>query len=166
MTEIEAMAPESTMKRPSKYDDAIVRAAAEKLAVRCAEWEGEAEDWIDDLVKCRRDWDDGYQLARALETRCSVSPDGDLVETLDDAYSLLVSEHERAVKQWVQIVGFTPRFQTGDRAECRQGPGIINSVKLDEAIYYFIPDSEPNKERFKLGGGYLINAEDMREPAA
>ena len=154
---IEAMAPASGMKRPRRMDDAIVREAAGLLAVECVKWDNtsSADDWIESLVKVRHSWDDGYKFARDLEQAAHVEPDADLVELLGDGYEILSTVHEREVRRWVQIVGFTPAHAVGDRVGCANGIGPIHEVRVATAQYVVDVKGTGN-------GGYVINAEDIR----
>jgi hypothetical protein len=159
----EAMAPASTMPRPSLHDKAIVREAAEKLAADCAKWDdsdSSPEAWVDDLAKLSHEWGDGYELAKALDDRCGVSPDSELVEILDSASSYLWAAHRDAVRKWAQIVGFTPQFAVGDTVETpRHGPGVVRRVEMDEARYVV---ATFERQWTGPGSGWVLDAEQVR----
>lgn len=147
--------------RPNRNDPAIVAAAARKIAEVCVEWDGEdsaVEDWIDDLIKCCFDWDDGYRLAKALDDRCYVHVDADLVEALGAASYAHSDAHEAAVREWVKANQIKPDLEVGDRVSCRFGEGVIGGAHLDRAIYLFVPDGE--REKYARGGGIHLNFED------
>lgn len=154
----EAMAPNCTMKRPAVRDTEIVRQAAEIVAVKCAQWgNDQPSKWIDALIDARSSWNDGYELARELENSTWITPDRDLVEILDDASHELFEVHRDAVKKWVRIVGFSPAYSVGDVVSCRHGSGPITKIESETAQFIV---STTDRD-WGLGGGYVINAEDV-----
>jgi len=160
MASIAPAAPASKMQRPKRYDEPIVQVAAINLAEEiCRDWDhdGKPEDWVDSLVKCRFDWDDAYNLAKALERQSYVDADRNLVDVLDSAFGHLDRAHNDAVRKWIAIVGFTPVFATGDRVSCRHGEGLVRSVDMDRAAYVVATEGRD----WGKGGGYVINAEDV-----
>ena len=152
----EAMAPNSTLPRPRTRDEAIVRAAAERIAAECAGWDrtSNAERWITALINARPSWDDGYRLARELETYSMVRPDSALVEILDNASMHLDDVHEEAERSWVRVVGFTPEFSVGDVVTFRHGTGPIHSIDGARARYVVDVDRCGN-------GGIYADAEEV-----
>ena len=156
-TRIVGSSPGCTLKRPKESDQAIVRAAAERLAARCVKWDptSKAEDWVEDLIKASHHWDDGYKLVKYLDDHAHVEGDVLLVEELDGAgfeLSRLVTEETR---RWVAIVGFDPAFAVGDKVSCRHGEGVVNSIRVETAQYVVATDGRET-------GGYIINAEDLK----
>lgn len=148
-------------KRPSRYDPEIVKRAAQEIAAACAEWDQNNSDpaeWVDDLIKCRHDWDDGYRLTKALEDRCGVYGDMALAEVLDSASSALYTAHEAAERQWVTANSITPSLAVGERLTTRHGAGSVGGIIPERAIYLFIPDAE--QMRFASGGGYHLPYEE------
>ena len=157
LTHIEGSSPDCALKRPTDYEDYVVRDAAEKLAQQCQQWDMQtsAEEWIEDLVKARYEWTDGYALAKELDDRCHVSPDSELVDILDRAPSYLSDAHRKAVKRWVRIVGFTPGYAIGETVGTRHGNGKITKIYVETAQYVVDTKGVGN-------GGYIINAEDIK----
>lgn len=155
-TSIAASAPGCALKRPTRHDEGVVREAAKLIAAECGRWDSDTgpEEWIEDLVKVRHHWDDGYKFARALENSCHVDPDADLVDILDGAYSHLAMVHDRETRKWVGIVGFQPAHAVGDVVTCSQGTGPINDIRVETAQYVVDVKRSGN-------GGYIINAEDI-----
>lgn len=149
-------------KRPTRYDDAVVRPAAAVIAKACSEWagDGDPDDWIDDLIQCRHEWDDPYRLAKRLDDRYGVSADFELVETLDGVLWEVGRIHDDAVKAWVAETGFTPAYAVGDVVTCAQGTGPIHEIRMDTAQYVVATTDRD----WGLGGGYIINAEDLQPP--
>lgn len=136
-------------------------AAAREIAAACVEWdngESSPDEWVDDLLKCHWDWDDGYKLAKALDDRCHVSSDMALAEALDGASHALWTAHEAAVRQWAVDNNVQPSLEVGARVTCRFGEGVVGSIDKDRAIYLFVPDAE--RERYARGGGIHLNFED------
>lgn len=90
-------------QRPGRSDDAISKRAAELLLPAVQEWLGEEADdrTLPELIKATRIYDEGYEIARALEMR-GYSPDAELVEILDDMSYCRYQAHEEAVKDWVK----------------------------------------------------------------
>lgn len=163
--EVSALRASVPRARPTRRDPAIIRAAAEKLAVACAEWCGASkpEDWVDDLIKCEFYWDDGYRLARALQDRCYVDPDADLVETLSYASSELWDAESVAVRAWIDANNIKPSLKVGDRISYREWVGVVNGIDEQRAIYLLKPDGE--EERYLNGGGILV-AYELAVPAS
>jgi hypothetical protein len=142
------------MPRPTRRDPAVVTFAARKLAERiCEDWDsaGDVDDWTTMLAKEASDWTDGYRLARELEKWHRIDPDAHLVEVLSEAYFFLEDAHKDALRKWVQITQWTPKFSVGDRVQCRHGVGRVNEIKADTAQYLFAPDADV--ARYRNGGG-------------
>ena len=143
--------------RPSRRDPAIIEAAVTKLAQECAKWDedGDASWWAGALADALRFGSrNGYELARYMDDRFSISPDSELVEILDSADSFVWVAHREAVKAWVAEVGFTPKHKVGERVHCDHGIGPIHSIDHAHASYIIDVDGRGN-------GGYVISAEDV-----
>jgi hypothetical protein len=153
--------------RPTRNDDNVIRAAALKLAEDCAEWDSETPtaEWVDALLKCKRHWSDGYELARELQDRCWVSPDAALVEVLDGASSYLWSAENEAVKAWIAEHGVTAPLSIGTRVACGRGTGEITRIDAERGAYVVLPDAERGDPKFSRGGGWIINYDDATETA-
>lgn len=153
---IEAMAPASTLPRPSERDPALVRRAAELIAADCVGWDptSSQESWVEPLLNARYEWDDGFKLARELERYAHVDANFELAEVLDGASRHLDDVHEEAEKAWVRIVGFTPAFTVGQIVTMRHGTGPIHSIDEKRARYVVDVDRCGN-------GGIYANAEDV-----
>lgn len=161
---IPSAAPGSSMPRPTPWDAAIVRYAAEQIAEHiCKEWDHDnlPSEWVDDLIKCKHSWSDGYRLAKELESSSYIDGDRELVDVLDEAGWMHDRAHEDAVKKWVQIVGFTPDFDVGARVQTRHGPGTVWRVEAERAQYVVATDDR----EWGQGGGYVLNAEDVTAQA-
>jgi hypothetical protein len=153
---IEAMAPASTLPRPSPRDQTLVRQAAERIAADCVGWDptSKPEAWIEPLLRARSEWDDGFRLARELERDAYVMANFELAEILDGASRHLDDVHEEAEKAWVRIVGFEPAFAVGREVTMRHGTGPVHSI--DETRARYVVDVER-----RGNGGIYANAEDV-----
>jgi hypothetical protein len=90
-------------QRPGRYEDEISKRAAELLLPAVQRWLGSEADerTLPELIKATRIYDEGYEIARALELR-GYSPDAELVEILDGMFLFRLQAHEEAVKNWVK----------------------------------------------------------------
>ncbi len=155
----------NALERPKRSDKAIIAYAAHKLAERIVEeWDhdGDAAEWERILTKSGFQRG-GYQFARELERWHHVEPDLQLVEILEDADYTLDEAHEDALRKWVKITDWKPRFAEGDRVNYRGKEGAINGVQADVATYYFKPDDE--SERYNQGGGYVVTEDTLTASA-
>lgn len=153
-----------SIPRPLRSDPAICADAVQRLVDDCVKWDADSP--------CRETWtsafsrislaQNGYEIARDLENYAGVHPDAELVEILESASHYLWSAHDRAVAAWVEANGVTPTLACGDRINCRHGTGRISGIDTKSGRYVFVPDGD--EERFKTGGGLLIEYEEA-EPA-
>jgi len=110
-------------KRPTDYDEAVTRAAVERMASRLEE--EYPEDFptsgragvIADLLKsiphaCGAD---GYQIARALDTYCFWDIDAGMVEVLSEFAHDRWHCRDEAVKAWVIEHNVTPKLGVGSK---------------------------------------------------
>lgn len=144
--------------RPTRSDVRLTAVA--ELAVDCAKWDmGEApsaaciEGWEKALGRCFLD-NNGYEIARDLESYHGVSPDAELVEILDGASHYVWCAHDKAVKAWVAENGVEPTLKVGDRISYREWAGVINAIDAGMARYLLKPDGE--EERYRNGGGVCV----------
>lgn len=153
---IEAQAPESTMPRPRRRDPAILKEASLRMAERCLEWGrgSPRQTWAEALERAWPDWNDGYELARALERDAMIRPDRELVDILDEASHVLDTVLAEAEASWVKIVGFTPIFAIGDEVTIAHGTGPVFEIDEKHARYIVDVDRRNN-------GGFVMNAEDV-----
>lgn len=134
--------------RPIITND-IVRAAVAKMATQ----EGWTTDDVDDIVRVYSPHDDGYTLAKKLESRCCWPIDTSVVETLDCIDPHVDEELERAVKEWAQAHNIRPPYPVGTRI--RQG--VITGISTHYAARYEVrADNLPDHAR------RLIKFEDAR----
>ena len=90
--------------RPKRSAKFIVQKAAEALAPQVLQWlnqQGTLADIADDLARAMEYRSDGYEVARALESR-GYSPDEELVEILSGAWSHLIKAHDAALREWTE----------------------------------------------------------------
>lgn len=154
--------------RPTRYDAAVKRAAAERMMPEIVEWlgkdwkEADREEYISDLIGIAHLWD-GYEAAKELERGHHWAADAQLVEILDGATAAWVAENE-AVKAWVETNQIKPALAVGDRvATKRQGEGAIVAIHLDTATYVVQTDEylAERPQQAGLRGGYVIAYEDV-----
>jgi hypothetical protein len=138
---------------PTRASIEVVAAVAKKLTPKVIEWENqpesdhqEVEDTLKELLTNNHDWD-GFQLAKDLDDG-GWCPDAGLVEILDEATHLQITEHGRLVKEWIEANGVQPKFQVGDKVSFRLSfkphTGTIKKV-YPETLQYVI-DQEGRTE--------------------
>jgi hypothetical protein len=101
-------ATKETPKRPTRQDDTIIKAVAQKLLPKVKEWleEGDGCDMDDDeiiadLEKAIGWQDDGYEIAQKLD-HAGWMPDAQLVDILDGTGHFKYQAWEQACKEWVK----------------------------------------------------------------
>jgi len=148
------------MERPTRNSPDVKAAAIAALAKDCADWDSgiTVDKWSAMLGKCYLGAN-GYEVANELDRYHHVSGiDAELVRILDSASSYIWSAHRDAVKAWAAETKPAPELKVGDRISHRFGDGTISEIRMDEAVYLYVPDAE--KERFAKGGGVYLNFED------
>lgn len=119
--------------RPSRYDTALQRAAAEAIFSEFEEWLGSTLDENDRErvveVLARECGQDGYEIAQELE-REGYQPDARLVEILDglDTHA----EHAKAVRVWLSETGVRPQLAIGAvvaiPARTKEHEGVVGEI--------------------------------------
>jgi len=110
-------------KRPTDYDEAVTRAAVERMASRLEEEYPEdfpaagREQVIADLLKAvpHAFGSDGYQIARALDTYCFWDIDAGMVEVLSEFAHDRWHCRDEAVQAWVIEHNVTPKLGVGSK---------------------------------------------------
>lgn len=107
--------------RPQRSDPAVIAEAAKKLAPKVLAWQCQDLDaFADDLPKIEADLakaivyqEDGYAIARNLDSYAGYSPDEQLVEILSEAYSAKYAAHEKALAEWLPNAGLqAPKLES------------------------------------------------------
>jgi len=104
-----------TPNRPGYADPEVLHCAARLLAPEVA---GALDvplddELIEDLAKA---WDqEGYQFARRLERTTGITPDADLVETLDASSLHRWTAHRMYCAAWVRDDQITTNLEVGDK---------------------------------------------------
>ena len=112
------------MTRPDRYDEAVIARAAALLFDRLpTDCDGRA-DGDEDLRDALVDHEDGYAIARALETRGWVV-DAEMVAALDGG--CLADALDELTEQWVKTSGIRPRLALGAAATVKL-TGRLNGV--------------------------------------
>jgi hypothetical protein len=136
----------TAIERPDQYSEDNLRFAAEKLAdamIADGSLDGDREEVVADLADVLKDGhhDDGYQLARSLESYHCWSPNTGIVEHLDMAWHYVNEAHRKSVKEWVDANGIKADRKVGDPVRIRDGrkpeliDGVIATIYEDEARY-------------------------------
>lgn len=143
------------MDRPKVTKELIAATAA----IFCKR-EGWDEDQADDLASvCRHTSQDGYELAKELDSLCGWMPSAQDVETLDNFSSDLREAHRLACIAWARNNNVQPPLPVG--AMTTQGE-ITGIYSHDGACYEIRKPGDANATR-----RYIVRFEDAREaPAA
>lgn len=159
------------MKRPTRNEEYVIKAAAEELASDLMEWgnakESEQFDYRDlaaQLVKSAG-FMNGYELAREAE-RKGWEPDARFVEIVDAAGHLRYSAHNKAVKEWVKGWKITVPFQLGQmvtiKHEDRRVVGKIITIYAETATCTVCCAELGHVESGEGTHGLIINSEDIQ----
>lgn len=154
-----------TQPFPKMSDQPILRAAALEIGEALVRWsrEGDPQDWINAVISCRLHWNDGYQLAKALEDGFHIfDADSELVDELSSTTWAHSEAYKKARMNWAEATGWVSPVELGYSFDHpRFGPGRVNEIIQKEALILFVPDSE--KEKFKNGGGIHVYADALEE---
>ena len=157
--QVTSQAEPTKTKRPTHYSKEVVEIAARKILPEVMAWFGDGEADKDDVLEALIDAasgnPDAYEMAKKLE-RYSWSPDFALCEILDNFSTY--SAHTKLVKQWVAAEGVTLALTVGQEVETKRGRGRITELRHETAQYTVTPPDDP---KFKNGGGWIIDAEDV-----
>lgn len=157
--------------RPTDRSPEVFEAACRAILPELMDWLKQGGDRrmteglvLSDMKRAGAYTHDAYAMAKAFEG-LGWAPDAELVEILAN-FSTYSAEKE-ATRAWVSANGITVPFTAGQRARSdRFGAGLVREVRADVADVVFLPDSEADHPRFKLGGGYILHAENLApEPA-
>jgi len=152
------MAQQAITPRPTRRSPEVLRAAAEAMAPEVAQWceEPVSEEIISGLEKALRYDQDGYELAQALERAWGISPDAELVEILDSAWSHLWDAERKAVCDWVKANGISLDLDLETMVETPGGVGPIRARNEAEATYtVFLEDHGKDKPGTYIGSIYV-----------
>lgn len=129
-------------RNPTREMQAI---AAKKIADELIKWgDFEEDDYagiIDDILKVgpRCHHQNGYELAKALDTRCGWSPDASVVEVLDGFWSFCHDEVRAAEKQWALENPMVAPFTVGTTVDTGgHGVGKIEAISSHTPAAYEI----------------------------
>lgn len=151
--------------RPNRHLPLVREAACTALLPDYQRWLGRPAGYeksadLRDLLRCAATG--GYAFAKALQDRCDIEPDAELVEVLE-GYSACEDEVlARLVAQWVSENSIPTPFAVGQRIRhADYGDGTVSGLRYAEAIVIFVPDDKADRFRGMEGCGYLLNAEDL-----
>lgn len=149
-------------KRPTRYDAAVLRAAAEAMAPDVMEWleeSGEPDDQlISALAKALDRTFDGYERAKFLERELLLDPDARLVEILDS--DGVWGIERKAVAAWVVATGAKASLPDGAIVTYRdRGEDITAEVmgRDEDQATYVLWNAKFHAARGS--GGWIIAAE-------
>ena len=153
------------MERPTEQTASVRADALDMLLPEVMAWlktDGDEAGVRKNLEAAVTDcsWDDdGYALAKYLDTRCYWSVDAELVEVLE---MWGVYEHRalsKAVKWWVRACNITPQHAVGDVVRAKWGhetiEGTITKICDEEATYVV------TKQGDKPGYGAVVKFENV-----
>jgi hypothetical protein len=106
---------EGQQKRP-QFNEVSCRAVAEKIADDVVTWcQGKTnrDEVIADLEKAIAYGEDGYSIAKYLDTSRGWDVDADLVEILDRTFFEKLALHDKAVNEWVLAYSIKPKLEAG-----------------------------------------------------
>ncbi len=154
-------------KRPSKNDDFVLLAAAETLAPLVAKWADEPESEIPEIAKQIADsiryGEDGYEIAKTLESRFCYDSDSTLVEILDNAMFHISNAHQRICKDWVKAYN-PPKPVLESYVTCSShkdaGAGIVTRISDDGTATVCFQSKGHVREGMGTHG-FICNWEDL-----
>lgn len=107
--------------RPSNRSDEILTCAAQQLLTELGDKEIPPEDSraVEQLVKAMKYCSslDGYEICRELERSHYWSPDSQMVDVFDGAFSAVHQVHRAKVADWVASNGIRAQKAIGDQVE-------------------------------------------------
>lgn len=117
-------------ERPSKRSEQVRQEAAKIMAPKVLKWIGDNDMDDADLATVENDLqeamqynDDGYDVARFLETFKYYFPDSELVGILDEAVGEILAVHRRFCIEWVKTSGMAPPA-IGSKVTHSHGRGV------------------------------------------
>jgi hypothetical protein len=137
--------------------------ATDLLKARCIEPDM-VEDSVRDIAKVGRGHEDGYELAKRLDSSCYWDCDLMMAEELDNWAANCRNEIERAEKAWFEATKPEPPFPVGTRVQARNGVETITGT-IDEiythgvARYCIKQDGDPEAE--KSHRRWIVKWEDV-----
>jgi hypothetical protein len=132
--------------RPDERHPEVPERAVRIMAERLARWarSGPPEDYMDAARAVMGSHENGYEIARDLESFHRLLPDAELVEICDSAYSAVLAAVDELVGEWVKAEGVKVPFNMGDKI-VRPQIGAISAIHEDTATVSY---------RFSEGRGF------------
>ena len=112
----------SNVKRPTRYDVAVIEAASHKVAKQVQEWlhqkcnindPVELEEIRLSLLDILNYNKDGYEMAKDMEDQ-GYDSDSALVEIMDSANWVISAEYDKMVEKWMSENSVKPQLKLGD----------------------------------------------------
>jgi len=119
MTEETPVNSGHTPQRP-KITEEVIRRAVQKMAAT-HRWDG---DQVEDIVRCFDQFDDGYELAKKLESDCYWSITTMLVDDLDCVSSEVDQAHRLDCIEWAKANNIQPPLPIGTQIR----EGVITGI--------------------------------------
>jgi hypothetical protein len=127
--------PEHPPGRPMIVEETIRRAVEKMAAAR--RWD---EQEVDDIVRCFERFDDGYKLAKELESCCYWDIDAQQVSDLDDVSFAVDQEHRQDCIEWAKANDIQPPLPIGTHIR----EGVITGIsKYSPATYEVQRPNDP-----------------------
>lgn len=105
---------------------------------------------------------DGYELARALDSRCYWSPDARMVELLDGFTGYAMAAVEDAEKAWAETTHLDPPYPVGTRVQLSRGRiGTITGIYDHGPSKYLVAIEGDGHCSPDQKGRAIINFEDV-----
>jgi hypothetical protein len=142
------MSTQQTPRRP-KVTEETIRRAVQKMAKR-HRW---SDQEVDDIVNCFDQYDDGYELAKKLESECCWGITAMLVEDLDCVSSEVDREHRQDCIEWAKANDIQPPLPVGTQIT----QGLITGINSYSPATYEVqrPNDPPTTKA-------LVRFEDAR----
>ncbi len=144
--------PKTLKPRPRSLNAGMALNAASRVAdMLIAEGHLEPEQKVQaaaDIASCASLSDDGYQIAKALDSRCSWDCKIDMLDALDCFGSYADEEIQAAQEEWVVRNNVRATLTPGERILLKSGEtGVVDEIyKHRPATYAVRIDGDPDAE--------------------
>ncbi len=152
--------------RPTEITAAMTLAAAETVVSQLVALKLIAAEGVDararDIVNCALVTDDGYEIAKKLDARCSWKCNLQIAEELDAFRYLVRDELHAAEALWASENCIEPPYPVGSHVKLRTGEkGEISDISSHYAAKYLVAiDGDPQAQQ-PTNRRYVVNFEDV-----
>ena len=167
--------PEIGSKSPDKITDDYREYSIDLIFGTIKEWSGFTDDDRDIAEYLLDNYlheHNGYEIARKLEYKFSISPDSSLVEILDGIYTLRYEIMRVMERDWVKKEQLSPKYKVGDAVKYifqkkhmnGDSPYLGEIINIDDTLFKYtvnFPDLG-HVPRGQLGTqGIVLNCEEV-----